>query len=61
VGRSKTQAEQQADMMAQAMANAKAQTQAYWRNMSPEKRASYGFSDAALRQLMGEDDDLPQG
>jgi hypothetical protein len=58
---SKTQAEEQADMMAQAMANAKAQTQAYWRNMSPEKRASYGFSDAALRQLMGEDDDLPQG
>ncbi|MFL5771158.1 MAG: SMI1/KNR4 family protein [Chloroflexota bacterium] len=53
---SKTQAEQHADMMAAAMATANAQTQAYWRNMSPEQRASYGLSDAAMRELMGDDD-----
>ena len=56
---SRTQAEQQAEMMQNAMASAKAQTQAYWRNMTPEQRAAYGFSDAALRQLMGEDEDAP--
>jgi hypothetical protein len=55
----KTQAEQHAEMMQSAMANAQAETQAYWRNMSPEQRASYGLSDAAMRQLMGEDDESP--
>jgi hypothetical protein len=57
----KTQAEQQAEMMQSAMAKAQEQTRAYWRNMSPEQRASYGLSDAAMRQLMGEDEDPPQG
>lgn len=52
----KTQAEQHAEMMQDAMAKAQAQTQAYWRAMTPEQRASYGLSDAAMRQLMGEDD-----
>jgi SMI1/KNR4 family protein SUKH-1 len=56
---SRTQAEQQADMMRVAMAGAKAQTQAYWRNMTPEQRASYGLSDAAMRSLMGDDDEGP--
>jgi len=57
----KTQAEQHAEMMQSAMAKAQAQTQAYWRNMTPEQRASYGLSDAAMRQLMGEDDDPSRG
>jgi hypothetical protein len=57
----KTQAEQHAEMMQSAMAKAQAQTQAYWRNMTPEQRASYGLSDAAMRQLMGEDDERPAG
>jgi len=57
----KTQAEQHAEMMQSAMAKAQAQTQAYWRNMTQEQRASYGLSDAAMRQLMGEDDDPSQG
>jgi hypothetical protein len=57
----KTQAEQHVEMMQSAMAKAQAQTQAYWRNMTPEQRASYGLSDAAMRQLMGEDDDQPPG
>ena len=46
---SKTQAEQQAEMMQDAMAKAQAQSRAYWRNMTPEQRASYGLSDAAMR------------
>jgi hypothetical protein len=59
---SRTLAEQQAEMMRDAMAGAKAQTQAYWRNMTSEQRASYGFSDATLRSLMGDDDpDAPDG
>jgi len=57
----KTQAEQHAEMMQSAMAKAQAQTQAYWRNMTPEQRASYGLSDAAMRQLMGEDDERSAG
>ena len=57
----RTQAEQHAEMMQSAMAKAQAQTQAYWRNMTPEQRASYGLSDAAMSQLMGEDDDPSQG
>jgi hypothetical protein len=54
---SRTQAEQQADMMRVAMAGANAQSQAYWRNLTPEQRAKYGLSDAAIRSLMGEDDE----
>ena len=57
----KTQAEQHAEMMQSAMAKAQAQTQAYWRNMTPEQRASYGLSDAAMRQLMGEEEEGPAG
>ena len=50
---SKTQAEQQAEMMQNAMAQAQAQSRAYWRNMTPEQRASYGLSDAAMRRPDG--------
>jgi hypothetical protein len=56
----KTQAEEHAELMQKAMADAKAQTAAYWRGMTPEQRASYGLSDAAIRELMGDDEDEPR-
>jgi SMI1/KNR4 family protein SUKH-1 len=56
---SKTQAERQAEMMQAARDGAMAQTRAYWRNMTPEQRASYGLPDATVRYLMGEDAEEP--
>jgi SMI1 / KNR4 family (SUKH-1) len=52
----RTQAEEHAELMQEAMADAKAQTRAYWRGMTPDQRASYGLSEAAMRELMGEDE-----